>query len=411
MRKSRSIASLTFLHLWIGFCSFPAAAQRPDPAAHRPPARLFAHYMPWYEAKPRSQTWGWHWTMNTFDPDDKKSGRPAIASHYHPLIGPYDSGDPDVLEYHSLLIRLAGIDGVIFDWYGTVDLFDYALIHRNASAFVDQAAKTGLEFAVCYEDQSIPKLAERGLLARGDRVAHARCELDWLRTHWFVRPSYLRLDGKPVLLSFGHSGLTDNEWQQLVGSGRDAPLYLTEHERRSAAAGAFDWPKPKAGLKAQQEFAKNASPWPAGMAVAFPRFHDIYEEAKIHPSWGRIDDDGGKTFATTLENAISSRLPLVQICTWNDWGEGTVIEPSVEFGYRDLEVIQQFRRKYIEPGFACRPADLPLAHRLYTLRKAVAKGTRDAQELDAAAQLLAKLSTKQARAKLEAVAVATRPSS
>ena len=87
------------------------------------------------------------------------------------------------------------------------------------------------------------------------------------------------------------------------------------------------------------------------MAVAYPRFHDIYEQAKVHESWGKIDDDHGKTFAATLEKALRSGLPLIQISTWNDWGEGTVIEPSLEFGYRDLEVVQRLRRQFIEPGF------------------------------------------------------------
>ena len=106
------------------------------------------------------------------------------------------------------------------------------------------------------------------------------------------------------------------------------------------------------------------------MAVAYPRFHDIYEQAKVHPSWGTIDDDGGKTFAATLRKALQSGLPLVQISTWNDWGEGTMIEPSTEFGYRDLEVVQRLRRQFIDPGFVGEPEDLRLPHRLYTLRKA-----------------------------------------
>ena len=87
--------------------------------------------MPWYMAKPHSQQWGWHWTMGTFDPEGHNGGQPTIASHYHPIIGPYDSGDPDVLEYHALLMKLAGIDGVVIDWYGTVDFLDYGLNHRN----------------------------------------------------------------------------------------------------------------------------------------------------------------------------------------------------------------------------------------------------------------------------------------
>jgi len=42
-----------------------------------------------------------------------------IWSNYHPLIGLYDSTDPDLLECHLLQMKLAGIDGVIPDWYGS----------------------------------------------------------------------------------------------------------------------------------------------------------------------------------------------------------------------------------------------------------------------------------------------------
>jgi hypothetical protein len=66
---------------------------------------ILAHYMPWYEAKPASSFWGWHWTMNHFDPEKMTDGRREVASHFYPLIGPYDSGDPHVLEYHLLKER------------------------------------------------------------------------------------------------------------------------------------------------------------------------------------------------------------------------------------------------------------------------------------------------------------------
>jgi len=341
--------------------------------------------------------------MGTFDPEGRNSGRPALASHYRPLIGPYDSGDLDVLEYHALLMKLAGIDGIILDWYGTVDFQDYALIHRNSSAFAEQTARTGLAFAVCYEDRTITQLVERGRLAARSRVEHARRELEWLRATWFARPSYLKLGGKPVFLSFGRDGLTDSEWERALSRWADAPVYLSEHERRGAAAGSFDWPVPQAGLKAQEKFYKEAALWPVGMAVAFPRFHDIYEQAGVHKSWGRIDDGNGKTFTATLEKGLRSGLPLVQICTWNDWGEGTMIEPSIEFGYRDLEVIQRLRRQLVEPGFAGAPEDLRLVLRLYKLRKDTKKGSSGARDLDEVARLLIDRSSKAAREKLDLV--------
>ena len=338
-------------------------------AGHTPP-RILAHYMPWFMAKPFSPSWGWHWTMNAFDPEGRKDGRPTLASHYHPMIGPYDSGDPDVLEYHTLLMKLAGIDGVVIDWYGTFDFLDYAVNQRNSTLFAEQAAKTGLEFTICYEDQTISGLVKAGRLEAGKRVEHARREIGWLRENWFGRPSYLKINGQPLLLSFGQDGLSELEWAEVTGSRPVTFVYLSEHRRRRGAAGAFDWPSPRVGMVAQDEFFKRAGQWPVGMAVAFPRFHDIYEQAKVHPSWGRIDDDSGKTFAITLEKALRSGLPLVQISTWNDWGEGTMIEPSTEFGYRDLEVIQRLRRQIIEPGFMSEPEDLRLPHRLYKLRKA-----------------------------------------
>src|SRR3954469_23454004 len=84
------------------------------------PKPLLVHYMPWFVAQPYSPTWGWHWTMNHYNPDSMDgSGRREIASWYYPQIGPYDSLDPVVLEYHVLLMKLAGIDGVIVDWYGS----------------------------------------------------------------------------------------------------------------------------------------------------------------------------------------------------------------------------------------------------------------------------------------------------
>lgn len=77
---------------------------------------LMAHYMPWYQTPDVSGYWGWHWTMDHFDPSQEDdAGRPEIASHYLPLTGPYDSRDQLILEYQTLLVKISGIDGVIVD--------------------------------------------------------------------------------------------------------------------------------------------------------------------------------------------------------------------------------------------------------------------------------------------------------
>src|SRR5262245_642410 len=67
--------------------------------------KVYMHYMPWFQSKEVSGYWGSHWRMANKNPDIvDANGKRQIASHYYPLIGPYDSKDPDVIEYHLLLM-------------------------------------------------------------------------------------------------------------------------------------------------------------------------------------------------------------------------------------------------------------------------------------------------------------------
>jgi hypothetical protein len=361
---------------------------------------LVVHYMPWFEARPTSHRWGWHWTMNAFNPQRIIKGRRSIASHYYPLIGPYDSGDSAVIEYQLLLMKLSGLDGIIVDWYGLSNFRDYPVIHRNTGTLLEKAAKVGLLVGICYEDQTITKLVEARRLSPGNRVAHARREMEWLRANWFAAPGYLRLNGKPVLLSFGSEGLSDNEWAQVFSGTDELPLYLSEHRRRSVAGGTFDWPQPQLGLASIETYYQTAKSEPVFIPVAFPRFRDIYKEGKAKKSYPRIPDNLGRTFLMTLERALKSGAPLVQIATWNDWGEGTIIEPSKEFGYRDLEVIQTYRRK-LDASFKTSREDLRLPYRLWRLRGKQARRPQLKPRLDEIAHLLAAGDISEARSALE----------
>jgi hypothetical protein len=158
---------------------------------------------------------------------------------------------------------------------------------------------------------------------------------------------------------------------------------------------------PQAGLKEQDAFYAEAGGWPVAMPVAFPRFHDIYEQAKVQRSYGRIDDDGGRLFESLLQRALRSASPFVQICTWNDWGEGTAIEPSVEFAYRDLEVLQRLRKSQIDPNFRGSPDDLRLPLRLLNLRRVRGNRAELSAELDRVSSMLAKRETLEPRQVLD----------
>ena len=355
---------------------------------------LLAHYMPWYAAKPFSERWGWHWTMNHFNPDRKRDGRLEVASRYYPAIGPYDSGDPQVLEYHLLLMRLAGIDGVIVDWYGRSNFRDYAMLHRNTTRLLQQCERLKMKFAICYEDQTITALAAANRIAKNDRVAYAVDEIQWLSKYWFKSPSYLKLDGKPVLLSFGHDGLTSEEWGRCLSQLSLPVAYFSQDVLRPGATGGFGWPSPTRGIQHVDRFLTDSARWPHRLPAAFPRFDDIYQEANVSAGYPMIPDNHGETFKVTFGKALRANARIIQIATWNDWGEGTQIEPSVEFGNRDLQWLQESRFGRRASEARPRSSDFQIPRQILAARRAKAQPK---SMLDALANSIANSKWQQAR--------------
>ncbi len=365
------------------------------PAAGKP---ILVHYMPWFVAKPYSDTWGWHWTMNHFNPDTVDSaGRRQIASWYYPQIGPYDSADPVVLEYHTLLMKLAGIDGVIVDWYGPDDYLDYGVNNERTLALFLQARRAGLGFALCYEDATIQREITMSYLGAADAITHAQATLRYAETNYFSSPHYLRLTNRPVVLNFGPQYFkTNSQWVSIFSALNESnrPAFFTEDTRLPAGLGAFDWPpmwlSPTNGgvLTATalegylENFQQSAAGWPAFISSAFPRFYDIYQQAGVGASYGVLDDGEGGTFRATLARALTNHSVMVQLVTWNDFGEGTVIEPTLEFGPRDLVTIQDLRRQHLDPGFPYHARDLSLPLRLFQLRRRYATNALVSAELD-----------------------------
>ncbi|MFD0894588.1 hypothetical protein ACFQ5Q_13240 [Luteolibacter ambystomatis] len=324
--------------------------------------------------------------MNHFDPDRVLGdGRREAASHDYPLIGLYDSADDCVLECHVLLMKLAGLHGVIIDWYGTSGLNDYAMLHRNTEKLIPWLRKAGLRFAICYEDSTLKKLDAAAAVKQGT------ADLQWVEKHWFGDEAYVNYKHRPVLLVFGPQYLDRKAWSEMRKMWRSMPLLfgLPHLAKNHGLDGIFAWPPVRGGKTlSPAEWRGELEPLYTGgepfIAGAFPGFHDIYKQAGVRDdSYGTIEHRDGATFAETLDLALRSKSPLIQVATWNDYGEGTVIEPTSNHGYRYLELLQ---RRVKPQGYGV--ADLRLPVMLYQLRK---RGTSDAElaaALDQAAALL-----------------------
>ncbi|MGE5859468.1 MAG: T9SS type A sorting domain-containing protein, partial [Ignavibacteria bacterium] len=158
-----------------------------------------------------------------------------------------------------------------------------------------------------------------------------------------------------------------------------SPAFFTLDTRLNPpASGAFPWPpmwKSVNGVLSQtslndylNQFYQNAAGYQYLVTSVFPGFHDIYEEAGVGASYGFLSSQYGQTFKTTMQKALDHNADVIQVATWNDYGEGTIIEPTKEFGSRYLEIIQSVKDT-LDSAFIFRANDLLLPIKIYNLRK------------------------------------------
>ena len=82
---------------------------------------LFAAYYVWYRTGDHPQYPWSNWTrpeaeQNPLAQQARVPGEPPPSSTARPLIGLYDSADPDIARWHVRLAQAAGIDAFLVSW-------------------------------------------------------------------------------------------------------------------------------------------------------------------------------------------------------------------------------------------------------------------------------------------------------
>lgn len=370
----------------------PSAPDTPEALAPQPVAKtnsmnVYVHFMPWFVAPQKSGVWN-HWTMSTAA---LASDNGNYASWYHPQTGPYASDDADVLDYQCLLMKYAGIDGVIADWYGTQQSGDAPMIESCTETLLKAVKKAGLKLAICYEDQATRSAS--------NAVTQARLDMRHLEYNYFKSTSYATVDGRPLLLCFGPQNIsTPADWTRVFGILTTKPVFAVLPGNSSKcndadqqnAQGEFTWVNPNPDYS----IASNYGIYIGG---AMPGFHDHYKASGQGDGYTTYDDEGGALFQRQLAAAKSAGLRWLQVSTWNDYGEGTIIEPTTEFGYRYLTQLQSFT------GVSYTQAVLESIYQWYQLRKKLSANAAAQKKLDQAYVYFAALQPDKAAAILKAL--------
>ena len=353
---------------------------------------VYAHYMPWFQTPELSGYWGNHWTMANKNPEEFINGQRSVASHYYPLIGPYDSNDEHYLEYALICMKLSGIDGILIDFYGQSQFNDYPQLLVASNAVIEMCEKVGLDFAIVYEDRTIKSILDQGY---GSKVGLAKEDLLYIEKNYFPKSRYINIDNKPILLNFGPITLTsNNDWENAFSEIKTDFHFLPlayhpqYYNLNTIVDGVYSW----VGEAQSDDFYNYGKQFDYLGGSGIFEFREFYEEG----GWDNTGQSdilprGGNLLRETLEKSKASSVDFIQLITWNDWGEGTAIEPSVEYQFEPLSIIQEF------VGAPFKREDLDLSISLYLKRKEYKSNSLINKKLDQVFYYLVSLQTEKAK--------------
>ena len=306
---------------------------------------ILAFYYGWYGNPQISGEWR-HW--KNVDPVNK---RVENVTDF-PAYGTYDSHDPAVVDRQAGAARGAGLTGFIASWWGHDSFED-----RGMPLLLVTAGKHNLSVSAYYEKIAGDDAASRIKAAVGD--------INYLLTQYGTDKAWLRAGGKPVLFVY-HRALDElslADWREvIVQVGRDKPggVVLVADSLDRGFVSTFDGAStynitgqtqhkspPEIRAWAHAAYPKMVAAAGSGKistVTIIPGYDDRNTGRK--PPRPVTDRWGGETYRVLWQEAIVAAPDYVLITSWNEWHEGSEIEPSVEYGSRILDDTAPFSREF-----------------------------------------------------------------
>jgi hypothetical protein len=258
---------------------------------------------------------------------------------------PYVSTDPAAMERHVLWAQQAGIDAFVQGWYGPQ--VEYNQTEPNFAKLLDVAQNHGFKAAVYFEVTSPFLHSEADVLAA----------LQTLMATHVNHPAYLRVGGRPVILFWKQGRFSTEFWasaRSRVDPGRNTiwieegvTMSQLEHfDGHHLYSFAWDDTPDQQLLKWGRwirDWSAEHNSFRYWVATVMPGYNDLNTG---RPDAYVRDRAGGDYYRTCWQGAIQSGADMVIITSFNEWEEGTQIEPSVSYGDAYLNLTRELGDLY-----------------------------------------------------------------
>jgi glycoprotein endo-alpha-1,2-mannosidase len=327
-------------------CVFCAVIYAGGAAAAGFKPAVVCFYYGWWGVPGVSQNWR-HW--QNVDPKTEHIDNGAD----YPESGAYDSHDPALIERQVEAARGVGITGFIASWWGQGSFED-----QGVPLLLAAAAKHDFAVSAYYEKIE-------GHDAAG-RTTAAVSDFDYLLARYGADKAWLRADGKPVIFVYGRAlnALQPAEWHEVIAQVRRdnpggvvliadsfKPEYVTEFDGVSTynITGETQHKTPaEAAVWAHIAYPKmvTAAQGKISTVTVIPGYDDTHVG---RPAPRPVTDRyGGEMYRALWQEAIAAHPDWVLVTSWNEWHEGSELEPSVQYGSAILDMTADFARQFAD---------------------------------------------------------------
>jgi glycoprotein endo-alpha-1,2-mannosidase len=318
---------------------------------------VLAFYYPWYRTAEFSGEWD-HWNLEGTDPEkiDPRGMRKICSAHY-PERGVYDSTDPEVIKRQLQQSHSAGIDAWVVSWWGQ----EYQ--QGSVEAILDTIEKAGSPLKITLYYEQVPGC--RGYLCDNekpdDRVQALLDDLEFIRDNYASHPAFLKVDDRPVLFIYTRAMLQAFwHWPKIIEQASEKKNWFLSGDCITTFTpflprGKFDqvhFYNPVVEIKIftarllrYSDFVQFAHDQGKSAAITvIPG----YDERKIpsRPLKMHMSRKQGNRYERLWKKAVRAEADWILITSFNEWHEGSEIEPSIEYENFYLDLTKNFSEEF-----------------------------------------------------------------